>query len=286
MTNLTALVDGSIYSQSVCDHAAWLASRSDASVEVVHVLGRRDVSSQPANLSGSIGLGARTTLLQELAELDAQKAKLGQKRGRAILDDARARISDAGVAAVSTKLRNGEIVETVQELETSSDLIVIGKRGEAADFDKLHLGSNLERVARSSRKPVLVASRAFKPIDKCLIAFDAGKSAMNAVEYLARSGTLVNVDCQLLTVGVEPAGSMKRLEEAAAMLRDAHYRVETQVQAGQADMVIANKVESEGFDLVVMGAYGHSRIRHLIIGSTTTEMIRSCKVPVWLFHGA
>jgi len=33
-----------------------------------------------------------------------------------------------------------------------------------------------------------------------------------------------------------------------------------------------------------MGAYGHSRIRSLIIGSTTTEMIRSCKVPVALFR--
>jgi nucleotide-binding universal stress UspA family protein len=34
--------------------------------------------------------------------------------------------------------------------------------------------------------------------------------------------------------------------------------------------------------MVVMGAYGHSRIRTLIIGSTTTEMIRSCKVPIVL----
>ncbi len=32
------------------------------------------------------------------------------------------------------------------------------------------------------------------------------------------------------------------------------------------------------------GAYGHSRIRNLIIGSTTTEMIRSCKIPIVLFR--
>ncbi|WP_420851733.1 universal stress protein [Qingshengfaniella alkalisoli] len=34
-------------------------------------------------------------------------------------------------------------------------------------------------------------------------------------------------------------------------------------------------VSEEGFDLLVMGAYGHSRIRSLIIGSTTTAMIQS-----------
>ncbi|MGB3279328.1 MAG: universal stress protein, partial [Pseudorhodobacter sp.] len=41
-------------------------------------------------------------------------------------------------------------------------------------------------------------------------------------------------------------------------------------------------VEEEGYHMLVMGAYGHSRIRSLIIGSTTTAMIRSCKVPVML----
>lgn len=285
MHKIVALVDGSIYSQSVCDHAAWLAQSIDSAIEIVHVLGRRDVSSQPTNLSGSIGLGARTALLEELAELDAQKAKLGQKRGRAILDDAKERIAKAGVDNVSTRLRNGEIVETVQELENDAELIVIGKRGEAADFDKLHLGSNLERVARSSRTPVLVASRAFSPISKCLIAFDGGTSALKAIAYLEHNCTLTDVDCQLLAVGVHPAGSMKRLEEAAASLREAGYRVETQVQSGQPDAVISAKVENEGFNLLVMGAYGHSRIRHLIIGSTTTEMIRSCRIPILLFRG-
>lgn len=285
MTKLIALVDGSIYSQSVCDHAAWLARATGSSVEIVHVLGRRDVSSQPANFSGSIGLGARSALLEELAELDGQRAKLAQKRGRAILEDARTRISDAGVADISSKLRHGEIVETINELEDETDLIVIGKRGEAADFDKLHLGSNLERVIRSSRKPVLVASRAFAPVLKCLIAFDGGTSAMKAIEQVARSA-LTEIECELLTVGTQPAGSMQRFEEAAAMLRDAGYRVETRVQEGQVEAVIVQKVENEGFDLLVMGAYGHSRIRQFIIGSTTTEMIRSCKIPVLLFHGA
>jgi nucleotide-binding universal stress UspA family protein len=33
-----------------------------------------------------------------------------------------------------------------------------------------------------------------------------------------------------------------------------------------------------------MGAYGHSRIRNFIIGSTTTEMVRSVKIPVMLFR--
>ena len=70
MTRLIALVDGSIYSRSVCDHAAWIASRTGSAVELLHVLGRRETASVPADLSGSIALGARSSLLKELTAHD------------------------------------------------------------------------------------------------------------------------------------------------------------------------------------------------------------------------
>jgi hypothetical protein len=41
---IIALVDGSIYSASVCDHAAWVAARTGAAVELLHVLGRREAT--------------------------------------------------------------------------------------------------------------------------------------------------------------------------------------------------------------------------------------------------
>jgi len=114
MKKIIAFVDGSIYSQSVCDHAAWVASRSDSSITLLHVLGRRDVSTTPANMSGSIGLGARTALLEELAELDGQKARLAQKRARAILEDAKARVQRGGVVDVSSQVRNDEMIQTLR----------------------------------------------------------------------------------------------------------------------------------------------------------------------------
>jgi len=284
MTKLIALIDGSDYSESVCEHTAWVAGRTDASVEILHVLGRRDVSSKPANLSGNIGLGARTALLEELAELDAQKAKLSQKRGRMILEEAKALINSAGVETVSTKLRNGDILETIQEFEMDADLIVVGKRGEAADFAKLHLGSNLERVVRSSHKPVLVASRAFTPVERFLIAFDGGPSAMKAVKHIAHGNLFRGLECQMLMVRTETKDLRKQIDAAADVLRGAGHTVKADIEQGQSDDAIAKRVEADGINLLVMGAYGHSRIRSLIIGSTTTEMVRSCKVPVMLFR--
>jgi nucleotide-binding universal stress UspA family protein len=284
MSKLIALVDGSIYARSVCDHAAWIAGRTGQPVELLHVLGRRETASVPSDLSGSIALGARTALLSELATLDEQRAKLAQKRGRAILDDAKAAVEEDGVGDVTTRLRIGDLVETVAEMEKDAAMLVIGKRGEGADFAKLHLGSNLERVVRAMHKPVFVASRAFKPVERFVIAYDGGASANRAIDCVANSAMLKGLPCTLLSVGADTAENRSRLDAPARILRDAGYTVEALLLQGDPDEVIGARVESEHEGLLVMGAYGHSRIRSLVIGSTTSAMVRRCKIPVLLIR--
>ncbi|WP_103332991.1 universal stress protein [Pseudotabrizicola formosa] len=278
---LIALVDGSTYSASVCDHAAWIAGRTGAPVELLHVLGRREGGGKP-DLSGAIALGARTALMAELAELDAQRSKLVAQRGRAILEDAQAILTRAGVAEITTRLRHGDIVDTVAEVEHDASLILIGKRGEAADFAKGHLGSNLERIVRASHKPVVVASRAFKPVQKALVAYDGGLSAQKAVDHIAGAPLFAGLSITVATVGTPSDAVKQGLESAKATLRTAGLAAETRIVEGQPESALGRLVEDEGFDMLVMGAYGHSRIRSLVIGSTTTEMLRSCKVPVVL----
>lgn len=280
MTKILACVDGSAYRQSVCDHAAWASERTGDPVEVLHVLGRGDFPAAPADLSGSLAADERDELLAEFAALDEKRAKLMQVRGRTILEEAKARIQAAGGAAVTTRLRHGDLVETVGEFEADARLTVIGKRGEAADFARLHLGSNLERVVRASRGPVLVASRAFRPVRRFLVAFDGGPSATKAVQLLSRGPLLRGIDCHVLTVVSGHGHALPAVDAAAGRLRGAGYPVHVETRTGEAEAVIAEYVEHAAVDLLVMGAYGHSRIRHLIIGSTTTAMVRACQVPV------
>ncbi|MCT8158760.1 universal stress protein [Pseudoruegeria sp. SHC-113] len=282
MSRIIALVDGSTYSESVCDYAAWVARRKGSSVEVLHVLGRREGAQ--SNLSGNIGLGARSKLMEELAELDIAKAKLAQKRGRAILEDAEARIRAAGVEAVTTRLRHGDLVEEATAAEEGADLIVVGKRGEGADFAKGHLGSNLERVVRASKIPVLVASRAFKPVERFLIAYDGSAAAMRAVDHIARSDVFGGLEAVLLNVGEEETKARRAIEGAEAMLKGAGYTVRSEIATGNPKTVITEQVKALEADLLMMGAYSASRLRSLIIGSTTSEMIRSCHVPILLFR--
>lgn len=287
MTNqpqrLVAFVDGSLYSASVCDHAAWISQRTGAAVELIHVLGRREAA-QTHDHSGTIRLGARTALLEELAALDAQRAKLIGARGRAILDDARAILDAAGVAEVATRLRHGDVVETVSEVEPGADMILIGKRGEAADFAKGHLGSNLERIVRASHKPVFIAARAFTAPSRVLVAYDGGASAKKAVAHIAANPLFAGLTVDVVTVGTATPEATQGLAAAKATLEAAGIAAEARVVPGQPETALAALVEAAQTGLLVMGAYGHSRVRSLIIGSTTTAMIRSCKVPVVLLR--
>jgi nucleotide-binding universal stress UspA family protein len=284
MTNiLLALVDGSTYAKSVCDHAVWAAGRMNAGVDLLHVLDR-NAGAGKSDLSGSIALGARTALLEELSSLDEQRAKLLQLKGRAILDDARAIIEASGQKVVGAHLRQGEIVETVIEQEGPASMIMIGKRGEEADFASLRLGAHLERFIRASHKPVFVASRAFKPIDTVIVAFDGGASSQRVVDHIARNPLFSGLKIDLVTVGQRNRDTEKAQEDAKAILTGAGLEVETTILAGQPDEVLGKRVEEGGSCLVAMGAYGHSRIRAFVIGSTTTEMLRSCKAPVVLMR--
>ncbi|MDD8024375.1 MAG: universal stress protein [Paracoccaceae bacterium] len=282
-TKIIAFVDGSIYSTSVCEHAAWAAKRLGGPVDLLHVLGRRENADQ-SDLSGSIKLGARTALMAELAALDEQRARLVAHRGRAILDDAQALLREAGVTEVTTQLRHGDLIETLSEREADAELILIGKRGEAADFAVGHLGSNLERIVRAAHRPILVAARAFSPIKKVLVAYDGGTSAMKAVDYIARSPLFADLLVSVVAVGAKNPATEKGLADAASLLRAAGITAETGITPGQPETALGKLVEEAGYDMVVMGAYGHSRIRSLIIGSTTTAMVRSCKVPILLMR--
>jgi nucleotide-binding universal stress UspA family protein len=283
MTRIIALVDGSIYARSVCDHAGWAAARLSAGVELLHVMGRREAV-EGGDLSGAIQLGARSALMEELASLDAARAKLLAQRGRAILDDAQALVTQAGVGEVTTRLRNGDMVETLADVEAEADLIVLGKRGEAADFAKGHLGSNLERIVRASHKPVLVAARSFRPVQRVTMALDGGATSLKALDHITRSPLFLGLEITVVTVGSDTPAVQQGLSNARALLRGASLPVSTQILPGQPDSALAAWVDQGQCDLLVMGAYGHSRLRSLILGSTTTEMLRSCKVPVLLLR--
>ena len=282
-SRILALVDGSTYATSVCHAAAWIAGKLGLGVDLLHILPDAHAKGT-GDMSGALRLGARTALMEELVTLDAQRAKLAAKQGHAILDDAAALLSGDGVAPVEKKLRHGDLIETLTALMPEVRALVIGKRGEgsAGAFD--HLGSNLERIIRSATVPVFVAAREFRPMQKVLIAYDGSASADRAVERMAQSPVFEGLTAVLVYAGQDTPTMRSQMNAAQSRLAARGLQASIDIEAGEPETALERKIATEGFDLLVMGAYGHSRLRNLIIGSTTTAMIRACKVPVLLYR--
>lgn len=279
-----AFVDASIYADSVIDHAAWASKRLHSALVCLNVLDRETAHSPTADYSGNIGIDTQSALLEELAELDAQRSRAAMRQGRALLERLTKRAASAGAIEPESLQRHGSLVETAVELEADIRLFVIGKRGESVDFNKGHLGANLERTVRGVNRPLLVTSRKFRPIAHFAIAFDGSDTTRKCVEMVCMSPLLQGLDCHLIAAGTEDGKLREGLDWARKRLDAAGFSPGTVVQPGDAEQVIIDQVGALDIDLLVMGAYGHSRIRHLIVGSTTTSVLRSCTIPVLLLR--
>jgi nucleotide-binding universal stress UspA family protein len=281
--NVLAAIDPSLYAASVADYAAWAAQRIDSPLAFVHAI-ERSPTPQATDLSGNLSLGGQDHLLEELARVDEQRGRLGQARGRQLLDQVVQRVHEQHALTARAHLRHGALVDTLLDLESDVRMFVIGKRGEHADFAKGHLGSSLERVVRAVHRPVFVASRTFRPIKRFMIAFDGSATARKCVGVVCESPLLKGLDCDVVMAGHESDASRAHMAWARQALTAAGFQPSMRMVASSADHVIVDFAQREAIDLIVMGAYGHSKIRHLIVGSTTTHVLRSCQIPMLLLR--
>jgi nucleotide-binding universal stress UspA family protein len=278
-----AAIDGSQFSEGVCDYAVWASQALGAPLTFLHVVDNHPQSTE-TDLSGNIGLGAREHLLEELAQLDEKRARIAQEHGRVMLQAVQERARAAGVEEPGTRQRNGTLVETLEDLEDEIRLLVIGKRGKTAHKASDHLGSNLERVVRSLHRPILMVPGEFCRPEKVMIAFDGSKTTRKGIEMLARSPLFRGIDCHVVMVGANTGDNQSQLAWALETLRAANHEATGVIRAGDVEQTLRDYREEHNIDLVVMGAYGHSRIRHLLLGSVTTSVLRRATIPVLLLR--
>lgn len=287
MNNILLCTDGSSFAENIYKYGAWFATQFNAHIKVLSVT---DIRSQQVastgNLSGSIGLGASENLLNELVNLEHERAKINNQRARLILDNAAQSLKTQEIEEFKLIHKTGFLVDCLHEFEENSDLIVLGQRGEAADFAPGHLGANVDRIVRSSRKPCLVTSAEFQPIQRILFAYDGSSTGKKILKFLANSPCLQNLEIHLLTVAKDSSDkkATAKLNQAEESLKIAKFKPICSLKIGESEKVIDNYVKEQDISLLLMGAYGHSRIRHLVIGSTTAQLLRSSNIPLLLFR--
>lgn len=280
--HVLACIDGSAVTGSVCDYAAWYASKLDISVALLHV---SDVAaSVRRDLSGAIGINSRQSLLDELSDLDEQRAQVVNSYSNALVQDAKSHIQ-SGFKDINVCIyqRRGKLLPAIEHFQAKNRAIVMGRRGEDHKNSRINIGSQIETVARASNIPVLICSEKFKEPKSYMVAFDGSKTAMNAIQMLAKSNLLQGLQGHIVMVGHDNEASKKSLDDATMQLRtagfsvDAHHLPLLDAVDGLLGFQLENKI-----DIIVVGAYGRSKLQHLFLGSTTTEIIASTLSPVIL----
>jgi len=278
--NILLGTDGSPAADVAADYAIWFAHKLKARLAVLYVTDIRILEGPLlADLSGALGAQAYSGLLSKVQEIQREKADL-------ILGAVAQKAAAHGVAC-KVAHETGNLVQTILTYEQQADVVVLGQRGEHAQWSGGHLGSGVERVVRASVKPCLITPSKFCKISHLLLAHDGSAESLKALSagfklagYLGARITIITV-CQ-----------REHEETASQFLQEAHKQALTlkitcdaQLLCGVPEKAILEFAEKTKADLIVMGAYGNTRIRELILGSTTSHVIRKAPVPVLLIRG-
>ena len=118
-----------------------------------------------------------------------------------------------------------------------------------------------------------------------MLAYDGSKSCQRAIAYLHKSLPLQDLEFHLVTVDTgNTVKATQHSTSARQIIAEAEYSPMTKVLQGDVETEIQQYIDNNQVDLLIMGAYGHSRIREPIVGSTTTQMLRSSHIPILLFR--
>jgi nucleotide-binding universal stress UspA family protein len=287
MKKVLVCIDGSLYGQVCCQYALWLAQKAGSHVDVLYVSELWQYEAPlVADFGGSLGAQPYMGLTAQLQQIEKEKAEV-------LKDYIYGVFEKAGVSSrVTFYHRTGVLVDCIEEFETSGEkdqpsLILLGKRGEGANMAKAHLGTNMERVVRASKLPCFIANREFFEPQRLLLAYDGSESANKALAwYIENKPAFLHAELHLVSVVKqgEEGKVGETLRGAEAKLVEAGSTPIVKTLTGIPTDAISTYQQEKSINMILMGAYGHSRIRRLLIGSTTTEILQRCKVPVVLFR--
>lgn len=282
MKTIMVCTDGSEGAQRATEMAVDWAARLGATIRAVYVTDVRLLEGPwLADISGAIGAQPYAALVPQLVKWQREKAEI-------VMDAVRQSCASRGVTC-ETIVETGRVIPTLLEQERHCDLVVLGQRGEHAAWAWQPLGSSVEGLVRASIRPCLVVTQQWQPTRQAVVAFDGSRESRKALERGLPLLHALGAQAEVVTVAVEghgPPVADPELHETIRQTAPPDLRVTTRiVQGTDAAVEILLAAEHCSAQLIVMGAYGHTRIRELILGSTTTSVLRRTNMPVLLMRG-
>jgi nucleotide-binding universal stress UspA family protein len=224
-----------------------------------------------------IGEGMSGAMVEQMMSAMAQTVETRAARARAAYQEV---CAGSGLQAVWRE-STGRETDIVANAGRLVDLIVIGKPDAETETP---LAATLDAALFDTGRPVLVAPAAADIGNRIVIAWNGSAQVARVV---AAALPFLRMAEQVTVVTVGEIGRSASAAELVAYLgqhgvKAAHEPLKVEhATTGATLLSYAGRTQT---DLLVMGAYGHSRLREMILGGATRDVLATTTVPVLMAH--
>ncbi|RXI24624.1 hypothetical protein, partial [Aliarcobacter skirrowii] len=139
--------------------------------------------SSKVDLSGSIVLGEREDILEELAKEEEEQSKTAIKAGKELLKELKQRALEKCNNEVIISQLHGEVIENILELENEIEALVIGIKSHAEH----EIGENVKEIIRTIHKPVLLVNSEYEEPKKLLVAYNGSNESKKLLQQTSNN---------------------------------------------------------------------------------------------------
>jgi nucleotide-binding universal stress UspA family protein len=272
--SILVLVDGGPLSDSTLETGLAVAGLFGAQVQALHV------QADPATLVPIVGEGMSGAMVEQVMDAMSKAVDQRSERAKAAYD----KIAARGGAKIVWRLESGPEPVVLAAAGRLSDLIVLGRPDKSMDGQT---AASLDAALFDTGRAVLVAPPAagLSFCRRVALAWNGSAEASRvvgmALPYLAKAEA-VTILCAPGTDKRAPAEALAgylALHEIKADVES--FELHHHQSVGHALLEHAQKASA---DLLAMGAYGHSRLREMILGGATRDVLAQATIPVLMAH--
>lgn len=271
-------VDGENFNEAVCDYGVFVSNSTNTALRFLNIV-EHDHLAHQLDLSGNISLGAKDDLLEKLSSDEAKSSKITITKSKKLLDNLKQRAAKNTQVDLSVSLIHGEVVPSLIELTDDIKIAILGINSN----HESQVGDNIQEIIREIHKPVFLINQEFTQPKKILIAYNGSDESKEILKIVASNPLFGEVSRTIINSNTNIDQSKKLLSEAKDIFSEKNMSVETHSIQSDKKQII-NYFNENSFDILVMGAYSHSRLKEFVFGSFTSYILENINKPILLFR--
>lgn len=269
-------VDGSSYTEAVLNYGQFIARKFKAVLRIITVV---DVRTYEWTLN--VGSEGYMPVVPATVYQD-ESHKFLVERAEGLIKKISQTLKDSNIKYECQQL-DGSPVELICDIARQVDLVIMGAKGDYEKWDVTLLGTTIESVSRQCQTPVMIVDKEFKAFKRIISAYDQSEYSNKGLRLAAYLASGLKLPIEVLSIGDDDEFRHECLDEAKNYLDPYGLNVQYRHEAGDAaDTIVEVTKNVPDTSLLIMGSYGHSRIREAILGSTTVQVMRNAVKPILL----